>query len=77
MKPKFRVLHHYIRQIGYWGHSTLLHFKNLQHLVSVVVDDLDGDLAGFGFGERSAHCAVETAPVGLDSVIAARSDLIR
>jgi hypothetical protein len=40
----------------------LLHLKHLQHLVAVVVDDLDGDLAGLGFVEGTAGGAVETGP---------------
>jgi hypothetical protein len=30
-----------------------LHRKHLHHLVAEMVDDLDGDAAGFGFGERA------------------------
>ena len=79
MRSSFVHIHIEEREMGTgkWGHSTLLHFKHLQHLVAVMVDDLHGDLAGFGLGERPALCAVETAPGGLDSVIATRSDLIR
>ncbi|NLS92977.1 MAG: hypothetical protein GXX96_12550 [Planctomycetaceae bacterium] len=35
---------------------------HLENLVAVVVDDLDGDPAGFGFGEGAAGSAVELAP---------------
>jgi hypothetical protein len=34
----------------------------LHHFVAVVVDDLDGDLAGVGFGERAADGLVERGP---------------
>ncbi len=39
--------------------SQLLHFKHLQDLVAVMVDNLYSDLAGPGFIERAADRAVE------------------
>ena len=40
------------------------YFEDLQHLVAVMVDDLHGELARFGLGERLAHRVVQTAPRG-------------
>ena len=40
------------------------YFKHLQHLVSVMVDDLHSQLARFWLVERPAHRVVQTAPGG-------------
>jgi hypothetical protein len=35
---------------------------NLENLVAIMVDDLDGDFAGGGWIKRSAFCRVEGGP---------------
>ena len=40
------------------------YFVHLQYFVAVMVDDLHGELAGFGLVEGPADRAVETAPGG-------------
>ena len=45
----------------------LSHPDHLHHFVPKVVDDLDGDAAGFGLGEGAGGVAVERRPgVGVD-----------
>jgi len=45
-----------------------MYLKNLQHLVAIVVDDLDGDLAGGRFWEGAARGGVGGGPGGLADV---------
>jgi len=40
-----------------WGSGNA---ENLHHFIAEVVDDFDGDAAGFGLGEGAAGVAVET-----------------
>ena len=44
------------------GNNFYSHLKHLHHFVAEVVDDFDGDAAGFGFFERAGGVAVECGP---------------
>ena len=45
-----------------------LHVEHLQHLIPVVVDHLDGELACYRVVEQAAGFAEETAPGGFVDV---------
>ena len=46
----------------FWVSAMSPHREHLHHLVAEVVDDFDGDAAGFRFGEGSGGVAVEARP---------------
>ena len=46
----------------------MTYLENLQHFVTIVVDNLDSNFAGFGPVKRATHRAVKTAPCGLVNI---------
>lgn len=37
-------------------------FNHLHHLIPIMINDLDGDFAGFGFGKRAENRGIQRIP---------------